>query len=78
MIQKRTLSWLGHILRHEETPGKVLKGKILGKRDIGRPRISLLKQAFRDVFMQTYSRITRAMGNRHQWRENIKMLHGQS
>lgn len=45
IIQKRILSWLGCIVRHEDTPGIVHVGKILGQRGRGGPGMAFIKEA---------------------------------
>lgn len=41
----RRLLLLGQMLRHEETQGKILEGKMLGRIDSrGRPKIAFVKQ----------------------------------
>lgn len=44
IIQQRILSWLRRILRHRETPGGEIEGKMLGKRGGGGERITFSKQ----------------------------------
>lgn len=47
----------------------------MGKRSI-RQRMGFVKQVCRDVFMQTYWELTRAAGDKDQWR-GVRMLHNQ-
>lgn len=45
------------MLRHEGIPGRVLEGEIMGKRSRSRPRITLIKQVYRDVSLWDINRL---------------------
>jgi hypothetical protein len=42
VIKIRRLEWLGHVIRMDETRSveKIFEGKVEGRRDRGRPRLS--------------------------------------
>jgi hypothetical protein len=39
VLKNRYLSWIGHIVRHNEFTVNILEGAISGKKAVGRPRI---------------------------------------
>jgi len=74
IIRQRRLRWLGHILRHEGTTGRILEGRIQGKRGRGRPRNTFTSQACRDVSVKKYSEMKRMAWDRGLWRDKIHLL----
>lgn len=77
LIQRRKLSRLGNIFWHGEIHERELKSTIFIKREIGRPRMALIKQACSGVSKQTDVKLKRAAREKSQWRGIIRMLHGQ-
>jgi porphobilinogen deaminase len=43
ILKNRCHTWIGHIIRHNESVVNILEGAISGKKAIGRPRLQYLK-----------------------------------
>ena len=75
-IKTRKTAYLGHILRHQkyELPQLIIKGKIEGKRGIGRKRLSWMRN-IRQWTGLNYEQIIRVAQNRVEFANVIANLH---
>ena len=64
-IIERKKSWIGHILRGNNTITTAIEGQIEGSRTRGRPRVSMLDELIGEG---TYAAMKRRAGNRKEWR----------
>ncbi|PSN47273.1 hypothetical protein C0J52_13339 [Blattella germanica] len=74
-IKLRRLQWVGHVLRMEEQsiPLKSLKGKMYGKRPVGKPRKRWLDDVRDDGRNILDSRnLERDTANREEWRQRVR------
>ena len=49
ILQNRSHSFIGHIIRYNEFVVNILEGAISGKKAVGRPRLQHLKQVARNA-----------------------------
>lgn len=61
--------------RHFKACGNTRKGRMLGKKGRRGPKRTFIMKACRDVSLQTYLKLQRAVGDRHQWMTIIRMFH---
>src|SRR5688572_12450569 len=68
--KKRKLEYSGHVLRSSsgQTHLILLEGKVSGKRAIGRPRATWLKDVIDWTGIDSYEKIKRAAEDRRGWK----------
>ena len=67
-IQKRRVTLIGHILRHNNFIKGILEGIVEGRTRRGRPRLSYIGQIISDIGCQTYAHLKRKADRRTEWR----------
>ena len=73
-IQRKRLSYLGHVLRHDNLVHRIVEGRLEGKRGRGRPRNNFVAQACKGASVATYSDLKSATQDRHKWRDILRQL----
>ena len=73
-IQRRALSYLGHVLRHDGLVPKILEGRLEGKRRRSRPRNNFVAQACKRASLETFGHLKEAALDRHKWRAIQRQL----
>ena len=64
MLNNRSHSWIGHIIRYNEFVVNILEGAISGKKTMGRPRLQYLKQVARNIGADSYTTMKRTACNK--------------
>jgi len=64
MLNNRSHSWIGHIIRYNEFVVNILEGAISGKKTMGRPRLQYLKQVARNIGADSYTTVKRIACNK--------------
>lgn len=63
---------ISDILKHNnELINRIIEGKIKGKRDRGRPRISFFKQIISDNRLSSYAELKKLVEKREEWRAHV-------
>lgn len=63
-IEIRKINWLGHNIRHAELMIKVLEGRLLGKRQRGRPRVKFIDSCLEKSGCRAYHELKNRALNR--------------
>jgi hypothetical protein len=73
-LREHRLRWLGHLGRmgDERVPKCVLFGKLLGKRPIGRPRVTWADTVVKDLQTRKIGRWYKLCQDRDVWRDNVR------
>jgi hypothetical protein len=74
---KRKLKYAGHVLRGSSgaTHLQILEGRIEGKRKVGAPRSTWMKDVCGWTGMDSYGKVKREAENRESWKFMVVNLH---
>jgi hypothetical protein len=56
VVEMRKVKFIGHLLRHNDFVTNIMEGRVLGKKNRGRPRLSYIKNLMKELFLQLLRR----------------------
>lgn len=71
VLKTRRGKWIGHLLRHDSLPQRLLEGMVEGQRYRGRPRSSYIQQIQTDVGCATYVEMKKMAEDRKKWKQKF-------
>jgi hypothetical protein len=68
LLKRRSHSWIGHTIRHNEFVENIIEGAICGKKAVDRPRLRYVKQVARNTRTDSYIAMKRMTCNNSGWK----------
>jgi hypothetical protein len=67
VIGMRKVKFIGHLLRHNSFVTNIMEGRVLGKKNRGRPRLSYIKNLMKELFCNSYAEMKSLAQDTHLW-----------